>query len=258
MQGPILPSHVRVIPIRDAPCECLPPPFKCWVATENELPPDCDTNGDVMTVLSVPWCDHPVQFFCWGGEWYPLVCDPEPTHIRVEADATQYEYGLGGASTTGFKIGAASTWNTLYNEGGFTVMNSGDIVIPKTGLYHLTGSTTLSHLTPPDPVDLPTLPWPDATWSASLQFIRSSPYLATYLTDQVVSMFKYATAPLATPLGTRRVSTPIDICIATDYYFLAGQTVNLSQDFSEGVPTINPPESAVWVSRGNFTLRKVG
>lgn len=260
MQGPLLPSHVRVIPIRDAPCECLPPPFKCYVGTVNELPENCDTNGDVYTVLSVDWCDHPVQYFCWDGQWYPLNCNPEQYHIRLESNKSQLLY-QGDLETSGAKVGVGSSWNTIYNVGGFTMLAAGDVVIPATGLYHMTASTRANHLVPIAPID-PELPpediptWAEGHWSASIEIRRSSPAMTEGICDQALFLTRYPSpAPVVTPAGTIYISTDADNCIAADYYFIAGQTVALWQNYTDGVPDV--VGSGIWISRASFTLRKV-
>ncbi len=282
MQGPLLPSHVRVIPIRDAPCECLPPPFKCWVSTINELPENCDTNGDVMTVLSVPWCDHPVQFFCWGGEWYPVGCVGEVVSLLLTATGTQIDNGVILPEQAGLPhamtIGAGSTWTTITNQGGFTVLSSGNIVIPQTGLYAITGNSRIRHLMPilegypkqptpgvdtgpwPPVPDVNVLPhWVAAHWVTGLQVVHISPPLpgANHTADQQNWAFKTPAYDQNIPgLGVVPVSIGVDSSIATEYFFTAGSIIALRQDARDGQPVLDEGPK-FWFEKAWFTLRKV-
>lgn len=282
MQGPLLPSQVRVIPIRDAPCECLPPPFKCWVGTINELPENCDTNGDVMTVLSVPWCDHPVQFFCWGGEWHPVGCGGETVSLMLKSDGTQVDNGVILPGQAGLPhamtIGADSTWITVANQGGFTVLPSGNVVIPETGLYHMTGNSRIRHLMPildgyptqpppgpgqpawPPVPDTSVLPhWVAAHWVTGLQLFHVSPTLhdKNHTADAQNWAFKTPAYPQNVPgLGVVDMSIGVDTSISVDYFFTAGSIVALRQDARDGQPVLTEGPK-FWFEVAWFTLRKV-
>ena len=279
MQGPLLPSHVRVIPIRDAPCECLPPPFKCWVATIEELPPNCDMNGDVYTVLSVPWCDHPVQFFCWNGEWYPVGCGGEDVFLNMRADRTQVDYGvLPGQEglNHAITIGAGSTWDILSNQGGFSVLSSGNVVIPQTGLYHLIGNSQLRHLEPiidgypPEPPNQSTawpvvpdtgvLPhWVAAHWVTGLQFTNVSPILPNgyHIAKSNVWAFKTPSYDQNVPnIGVMTPSVNVNNSISADFFFNAGAIIALRQDARDGQGiAVGGPK--FWIEDAWFSIRKV-
>ena len=277
MQGPLLPSHVRVIPIRDAPCECLPPPFKCWVGTINELPENCDTNGDVYTVLSVPWCDHPVQFFCWNGEWYPIACQGPPVQLSLTCDGTQVDNGVALPEQAGLPhamtVGNGSTWNTLYNEGGFTVLASGEAVIPETGVYHIEGTTRLRHLMPildgypvqpyPNTVAWPPVPnvnalphWVEAHWVSGLLFDRV-PYFQPIIAVSVVWAFKTPSYPQnVVGLGVVDMSIALENSISADVYLTQGTVLGLRQHARDGQPVLEVGPK-FWFEAGMFTIRKV-
>lgn len=251
------PSNVRVIDLASLPCECLPPPFKCWVNTVNELPLNCSVNGTVYTVITVDWCDHPVQYFCWDGEWFPLICDPYPVNLRVQANGLQVEYGLTDGSTHGFAIGAGTTWQTTYNNGGFTVQANGGIIIPEDGLYHMDGYMRLNHLVPIEPIVDPENPpsWALSFFSGSVSLDRFSPPIAQHIADQALFLYKYPTAPVSTPVGIQAVSTDLDVSVSGDYRFVAGQIAGLSGNYTDSSPGVTG--TGVWVQRASLNLRKV-